>query len=495
VLAIALAVFQLTMPVRKQQLRASLGLRRGVWIALTTAAFVTGNFWVFCAAAAGLLLWARGREENGPALFLALLFVVPPAQLDIPGFGMVNFFFSLNLPRLLSLTLLLPLAVRLAQQHRPFHGGGRLADFLFAGYVTVQLMLLAREPSVTSATRSVFYLVVDIVLPYYVFSRWLDDVRKFRDAAAAFVVAGAVLAAIALFETLRHWLVYSGLVDSWGSPDRLLYLGRQGALRAMASTGHSIALGYVMALALLFYLPLRERLARGWQRKAMLVLLVAGLVAPLSRGPWLGAAAGFLLYLLLGDRPVRNLSLAAAAGLGALGLLLLLPGGQAVIGVIPFIGDVDAGNIEYRKHLMDSASQLIWDNPLLGLPDYIQQLARMGLVQGQGIVDIVNTYLQVALRSGLVGLAFFAGVMGAALLATVRARKWTQRGAVDDAADLGRSLAAAQLAVIVTIGSVSSVWVIPWVYWCLAGMLVAFARAVHASAWEPQAEANALQAA
>ena len=76
-----------------------------MWLALTIAAFGLGHFWLFAGLAAALLLWARTREQNAPALFLALLFVVPPVQHDVPGFGLMNFFFSLSFPRLLSLVL------------------------------------------------------------------------------------------------------------------------------------------------------------------------------------------------------------------------------------------------------------------------------------------------------------------------------------------------------------------------------------------------------
>src|SRR5213078_3480682 len=97
--------------------------------------------------------------------------------------------------------------------------------------------------------------------------------------------------------------------------------------------------------------------------------------------------------------------------------------------------------------------------------------ADLGMTQGQGIVDIVNSYVEVALRSGIVGLFFFGGFMAAVFLASLRARR-------QEPEDLGRALAAAQLSVLVTIGSVSSIVVIPWVYWCLAGLLVGYARLV-----------------
>lgn len=456
--------------------------RRNLWFAMTIAAFVLGSFWGFALVACGLLFWAGKSERNAPALFLALLFVVPPAENEIPGMGLVNFIFGLSLPRLMVLVLLLPVFVRLRHAtNMPQRGWARAADMLFGAYLLVQLLLLGREPSLTSALRSAFYVLIDIVLPYYVFSRYLDDLQKLRDAAAALVWAGLLLAAIGCFEAARHWLLYSALAQGWHSAGQLLYLGRSGLLRAMASTGHAIALGYVMAICLLLYLPMRGRLRTGWKPTALLLLLAAGLLSALSRGPWIGAAAGLVLYLALGPRPMKNILLLTAGGVLALAVLPFLPNGNLLLGLIPFFGQVEAGNIEYRQHLIENSWQLLWAHPLLGSSDYVDRLAAMGMVQGQGIVDIVNTYVQVALRSGVVGLACFGGFMLFAWLSALRARKLSLLARRWDAADLGRSLAAAQLAVVVTIGTASSIVVIPWVYWCLAGILVAYARVVNAS--------------
>lgn len=475
---LGLAAYRLSQPLQALQHRGAAGLRRNLWLALTLVAFLTGSFWVFFVFAFGVLLWARGRDRNAPALFLALLFVVPPADQPVPGLGLVNFLFDLSLPRLLSLTLLLPVFLRLVQKRgRPGGAFVRAADLLFCGYVAVNLALLTREASLTSALRGAFYLFVDMVLPYWVFSRALDDLADLRDAVGAFVTGGVVLAAVGIFELARHWLLYSALVDAWGSQGKLLYLGRGTTLRAMASTGHAIALGYVLAACLLLYLPLRGDL-RGWKKGGLLAMLAAGLLAPLSRGPWLGAAAGLLLYVALGRRPARNLMLLAVVAAGAFAILPFLPSGQFVLGMIPFFGDIETGNLRYRERLIHNAAQLLWEHPLLGLTDYEERLATMGMTQGQGIVDIVNTYVQVGLRSGFLGLGCFAGCLAASLLSVLRARTFSPA----PADDLGRGLAAAQVAVIVTIATVSSIAVVPWVYWCLTGMMLSYARLVHAAA-------------
>ena len=58
---------------------------------------------------------------------------------------------------------------------------------------------------------------------------------------------------------------------------------------------------------------------------------------------------------------------------------------------------------------------------------------------------------------------------------------------------VGRALVAAQVTVMITIFSVSSIVVIPWVYWCLAGMLVGYARAVRSSVRNERGTRSTLQ--
>jgi O-antigen ligase len=482
-LVLGFAVWRLARPLAAQQLPGVHGLRRGLWFALTIAAFALGDFWAFSMVALALLVWGRSRDASVPALFLALLCVVPPSGMEIPGFGLINFLFNLSFPRLLSLVLLLPLFLRLVRQPRAPHGGmPRLADRLFAGYLVVQLFLLIREPSATSAARGAFYLFIDLVLPYYVFSRGFEDIARIRDAMATLVISGLLLSAVGLFELSRYWLLYAALANGWGSLDQLMYLERSGLLRAMGSTGHAIALGYVLTLCVLLYLYFYPRLQPGWKRAALLLLLAGGLGSSLSRGPWMCCAAGLLMYVALGPRPVRNLLVWGGGAMAAAVVASFLPFGGFIIDLLPFVGTVETGNIDYRQRLVENAWKLIWENPWFGSIDYTDRLARMGMVQGQGIVDVVNTYVDVTLSSGLVGVTFFGGLLAAAFFSVLGARRHAMASRQEDAAALGRALAVAQLAVILIIMTVSSIVVIPWLYWCMAGLCVGYARVVHASA-------------
>jgi O-antigen ligase len=83
----------------------------------------------------------------------------------------------------------------------------------------------------------------------------------------------------------------------------------------------------------------------------------------------------------------------------------------------------DYGTWGYRQQLIDAAIPMILDRPVDGYNGIsaVEQTGRMEhLRQGEGIIDIVNTYIYVALFSGLVGLALFVAMLVSALLALVR---------------------------------------------------------------------------
>src|SRR6185503_7460188 len=97
------------------------------------------------------------------------------------------------------------------------------------------------------------------------------------------------------------------------------------------------------------------------------------------------------------------------------------------------------------------------------------------LKQGEGIIDVVNTYVGVALASGLVGLSLFCGfflVVLLELLAVLR-RAGDRDG---EPYVLGQALFCALLGILVMIGSASSTGLIPLVYWSIAGLAQAYAR-------------------
>jgi len=258
------------------------------------------------------------------------------------------------------------------------------------------------------------------------------------------------------------------------------YLGRIDALRVSASTGHPIALGYVMTVAAMFYLYLWPTLKdKAWSRTAASALMIGGIFAPLSRGPWMGGLAMVATFALTGPRGISRLLLLATGSLGAITVLTLLPGGEKVLNLLPFVGTVEADNIDYRGRLLEQSLMVAQRHPWLGSDTFLQAPEMESLIQGQGIIDIVNTYLQILLSSGLIGLSLFVGVFLSVAWPIYRTlAKWHNREC--DEARMGRATLAALIGTMVTIFTTSSITVIPTVYWTLLGLGVAYVRLARA---------------
>lgn len=451
--------------------------RRNLWFGVTLAAFLAHDFWIYVLLVAAMLAAYGLRDRNPIALYVVLLFAVPPFGVQIPGFGLINYVFELDHIRLLNLTVLLAALLRTERDPRqPGLRGTGAAGVMLLGYLGLLVVLTMILSSFTQTMRQSFTLAVDIWLPFYVGYRTLRTRAALKDVAAAFALAGALLAAIALFEFGKGWLLYGSLEEALGVPwsmGNYLARGEGGALRAMASTGHPIVLGYVLVIALASSVMLAPRIAPPWIRWALFGLLGAGMVVTLSRGPWLGAALMLLVALGVGRGAGSRLLKGGLVLVAVGGLVLVSPWGDQVIAYLPFIGSVDAGNVAYRTRLFDISMNVLAGSPFFGAWDYMLNPAMEEMRQGEGIIDMVNTYLGVAMSTGLVGLGLFVGVLLAAAWAAFRA--WRAAFADTEWERFGRCLLGAMAGAALTIATVSSINAVPTVYWLLAGAMLAYA--------------------
>ena len=452
--------------------------RRNLWFAITLIAFLAHNFWLFILVAGALLLLSAPRESNKVALFFLLLFAVPPIQAEISGLGLIKHFFAIDYLRLLALTILLPAFLELRKRATVEDAKLTHADKILAAYAILTLLLELQVNTFTNTLRHAFYVFIDIVLPYYVVSRSLKDIQSFRDALMSFVVAAMIVAIIGVFELGKHWLLYSPLEDAlgvqWGYGG---YIERDGNLRALASTGQPIVLGYIMAVALSFFLFLQSSVPSRAAWLAGMTLLIAGLIAPVSRGPWIGAAVILLVFIATGPKVFSRLSLLALVGLLMLPILLLTPAGEKIISYLPFVGTVEEETVTYRQWLIEFSLDILQANPFFGSVDFLLYLEEFR--QGQGIIDLVNSYVNIALSSGLVGLSLFASFFGVILLGIHKGMRSLDKS--DELHLLGRVLIAAISGILVTIATVSSINVIPVIYWAVAGLGLAYIRLLNQS--------------
>lgn len=448
--------------------------RRNLWFAVTLIAFLAHNFWVFIALTAVLLLFSLPKEKNRTAMLFFLLCAVPPMEVAISGLGLFDQLFTITYLRLLSLVILLPAFLSLRRQAGVEPFGSTTVDKFLLAYLVVFFVLLLRSNTLTNALRyGVLYGLLDTFLPYYVASRSLRNVQDFRDAFMAFVVGAMVMSGVAVFEYLKGWLLYTSLDEALGVPWWSNYLSRDDSVRAQGSLVQPIPLGYYVAVAAGLYLFLIKAVRHPVVWAAGFLVLMAGLYAPLSRGPWVGAAATILLFIAIGPEAVKRLAALGVLAICAIPPLLLTDAGEKLINKLPFIGNLETQNVVYRQRLLEISIEVISQKPFFGAFDYYVLPEMQELKQGQGIIDIVNTYLQVGLERGLVGLSLFTGIFMASAIGVWKSmRREPDRSGENF--HLGQTLFASLAGVMITIFTVSSISVVPIIYWSLLGVCVAY---------------------
>jgi O-antigen ligase len=493
VLALAAIVFQLAKPIALRFMSGEdFSRRRLVWFLLTIVSFVSPSFWLYVLVAAPMFLWAYRKDSNPLALYLLMLHVIPPAGFNIPILGN-NGLFPLDNYRLLSFCVLLPAALRYRKERdKAAARTWGAMDVLLLAFGALQVALytppdlqLAIPDSLSNVLRRAVLFFLDTYLVYFTVSRTCRSRREMVDAVATFSLACAVMAAIALFEYARHWLLYVEILGAWGiSLNAIVWLTRGGELRAQASAGHALSLGYLVAIGFGFWLYLKSHVQTRMRRIGVTLLLWAGLFAAVSRGPWLGALSAYFSFFAAGSRAVSRLAkgtlLAAALAL----LIIVSPIGDRIIDVLPVMGKTPDSNIIYRERLAERGWEIVLAHPFFGDQNPWPEMA--DLRQGEGIIDIVNTYLGVALNYGLVGLFCFLGfiLLG---MKKVYARTRELRHSDPDLALLGTSLIACIVATLVMIYSSSFNLGAQKMFYVLAGLATAYSRLPISPARQPAA--------
>jgi hypothetical protein len=481
VLVIACGVFKLVQPVALRYCQASdFKNRCKVWLILTCAVFLAPNFWVFVFVATPLLIRLGRQDSNPAAAFLFLLYLLPAVSVRIPLIGQ-TYLIILDFHLLLTFCLLVPVARRLLNdRNAPAALQLKGTDVLLLAYCLLTSFLfvlpeigrgILMEKTFTDCLRRVVMIFFGLFVPYFVISRTSANRAAINDMIASFTIKCTLLATVAIFESARGWLLYGEVRSRWGGGAGG-YLARGGDIRAMASTGHPLILGYVLALAFGLWLYLQQGVESRASRILITGVLIFGLVAAYSRGPWLAAIVIYVAFAALGPRGLTRIFKAAAV-MSLLGVAVAVsPLGKKVASVIPYFGGtVDKGNIDYRDRLAARSWEIIMGQPLFG--DQRALLKMESLRQGEGIIDLINGYVIILLNNGFVGLSLFLGFV---LVASFRAYR-VSAGAGGSDPELSK-LGACLVACVV--GSLLLTWgagLNELMYCVLVGLMVAYVDA------------------
>jgi O-antigen ligase len=484
VLAISTAIFFMAKPLAKQFMsEEDFSRRRFVWYVLTTVGLLSPNEWVYFLFAVPTLLWAGRKDSNPVALYLLLMHVVPPIEVTIPLPGNHGLFLIDNY-RLLALCVLLPAAMRYRKNPQEMRRGTfGLVDVLLLAFGALQVALytppdlpfhVVIPDSPTNMVRRVLMFLLDTYLLYYAFSRLLQSRKKMVDAMASFVLICGVMSALAMFERTRNWLLFVDIAGRWSTdPNATFYLMRGGSVRAQVTAGHSIALGLLISIAFGLSLYLMSHLQGRSQRIGVALLLWGGLFGAFSRGAWLGAGVIYFTFIAAGPRAASRFVKGACIAGAVIGIIALSPLGDRIIELLPKGGQpADL----YRHRLAEQGWKVALEEPFFGNQFPWPELE--DLRQGEGIIDLVNSYLEVALGYGLVGLFFFASTF---LLGTLKvySRSKELSRSDPDLALLGTSLFACAVGLLIMIRNTSLILGTEKMFWVLAGFAVAYATLEH----------------
>ena len=69
--------------------------------------------------------------------------------------------------------------------------------------------------------RTVTVTTLDVLIPYFAFSRTVTNMADVRKVFCAFIIAVLPLCLIAVFEWAKRWHLYFPLASNWGIDDVL----------------------------------------------------------------------------------------------------------------------------------------------------------------------------------------------------------------------------------------------------------------------------------
>jgi len=369
--------------------------------------------------------------------------------LKLGGFGGINYLLELDDRRVTSILLLSWAAVEIVAA-KPVQRTIRFlpVDLLVLAYQGLRFVLQMPHSNFTTLARIAVESTLDILLPYFVVTRGIRSMSDLRLVGGHLMIGIAFVASVAVTEAVLQHNLYSGLQGIYDVQWQHTYALMRGSLiRVQATTSQPILLAFMLS----FGIGLGYWLKDDWRRRpavfALFAAILLGEVATFSRGPWLAT-----VVIVITLAAMRRMS-AAAFRVALVALLLcgvglkLADADQQVVGALGAIfgsDRADIASIEYRRELLDTSLALIKQSPWLGVPNYGAQM--QSLVQGEGIIDIVNSYVAIMLDAGVVGLVLYLLPFAVVLNRLIAAIQRPARGA----AEVGNRFAMAFAALILS---------------------------------------------
>ncbi len=440
-------------------------------IAAAIAFFLPSRPIVFVALGVMLSVVSATHKRGAVFLYLGVVAALPVGMTyDVPFPGL-NFLIKLDYAKEATLILLAPVFFRVAFSKGPSHlkNVERLLLFftLFTGVMSL------RDLPFTSMLRAVVDQMLLIYIPFVVISRSLTTRKDFEWALAAIFASFVIVSMIGAISAVQSWNYYAGLADVGSA--KAYFDFRNGFVRVGATVIPSL-LGFLAVAGIL--LAMRYRLLKslpGHMFLGCIALFGFATFATGARGGWLGAFACIACYYIF---------LRTGAGMRKMfyvaSIAVVFAGFTMVFNDSDLLQD-EYGTVSYRAELIRTSIEQIKDRPFFGSSDFMGSARFAHLRQGEGIIDLVNGYIQIVLFYGLAGLGAFVaanliairgGLKELSLMPDFRAATPAQQ---DQRRVLAFSLSL-QFGYLALIGTISLVNQVPNYLYIFLALLVAQAR-------------------
>ena len=358
-------------------------------------ALFCGNFYAFCAY---LMLIVAFNSRSRAELAATFVFLLPltPGMAQETGIGGI-YLFAISVILAMSSGALIGF---LTTSGRRFYAQPRI-DIAMLLLVGIFLYIYNRDLSFTGLLRGLTTNILGFVGPYLLISRGLTTRADIDRFLLRMVTGGVLTSIVAIFQARKQWVLAQAYYEALHVPipfGTMTLSMRAGLLRTGGTIGDFSAAGLFFAVIVTLMLTLKSRFTviGFW---TILTVLIAGLVVTQSRGAWVAAIIGLLFLFAYRRQWGRAALLAATGGLAEMAVLTFAKSGT----LANIAGNTEeaSGTVSYRKLLATQGWGQIKAHPIFGQP--LDRLTDNlpDLIQGQHIVDFVNTHLFIAMSAGI----------------------------------------------------------------------------------------------
>ncbi len=298
------------------------------------------------------------------------------------------------------------------------------ADITMMIVIATLVVINARGGPPIGYLRELVDLTFVYFIPVYVITRSARDAADWRMMLTAMAAVGIILAVIVLYEVRGTWPLYAPLSQHFGFDlNGVVVKWRGGMMRAYGPMSEATNMGFVTVICFAAALAVRSAFRSNLHYVAVVGLIAFSALGPQSRGGLVGIAVAVVISSFYRRGVTGSVQVAAATA--------LLAGAYAAAMVVGTVGNQIStslneatGTGDYRAELWRRGMEEFWKNPVWG-DSSLNVISRMpDMVQGEGIVDFVNSYLYFALFAGGIGVTLFClgFIIPMARLAMIRKR-------------------------------------------------------------------------